>query len=115
MTLPSVTLTESERMKLIKWAKKNGASKIALPGVEIEFGSSVASVDSTNPLTEYVGPRGLHMGNDEFEAEAQRLMEKTREDDSTKKAMAALRSHLDDPDVFAHKSDQWANSTRLPR
>lgn len=37
MDTQSATITDAERMKLIKWARKNGAARIAIAGIEIEF------------------------------------------------------------------------------
>lgn len=110
MNTQSATMTEQERMKLIKWAKKNGAARIAIEGVEIEFqGQPKAQrLESDFPL----------FSNAEIDRNAKLAIEALvppESSESSKKAMAALRSRMDDPDVFAHQSDEWANQTRLPR
>lgn len=109
-------------MKLIKWAKKNGAAKIAIGGVEIEF-VTVSPI----PAPSYTKRQVEDVISPETQMKVEAMMGKIRgdldagveahrpSDESTKKAMAALRSTMDDPDVFAHKSDEWANQTRLPR
>lgn len=108
---PSAIRTEwSERMRLVKWAKKNGAVQVKIDGVEILFpppmepGMDMAQpAVSPGPSSPTVAP-GL-----------QSLRAMVSEAPSRSQPMAAINSEQDHPDVFARDLDAWANQTRLPR
>jgi len=124
----SATLSEGERFKLIKWARKNGAQRISIDGVEITFTSQEPerpffSEKPWKPLSEPSDSSvaepldaarrrgiGAMLGLKQDPAPQEPLAS-----ESTQKAPPALRSRLDDPDLFAQMTDEWANQTRLPR
>jgi hypothetical protein len=92
-------------MKLIKWAYKHNVGKLRVDGIEIEFASR-------EPERPFFSEKPWKTETTQI---APKAVEPVAASESTQKAMAALRSKLDDPDVFAHESDAWANQTRLPR
>lgn len=145
MDTQSATITDAERMKLIKWARKNGAARIAINGVEIEFNIEEpreagipsradsredAPEDMIARMARFDGSRVMRPGPTQamrdLVAEAPAIGAPIRYNsndpapipataDSTHKALSAIRSRLEDPEQFAQQSDAWANQTRLPR
>ncbi len=99
-------------MKLIKWAKKNGAAKVSIGGVEIEF---ITLAPESRPS--YQIPQMGDIVSPETRMKVDAFMGKMPQEssDSTHKALAAIRSRLEDPEAFARQTDAWANQTRLPR
>lgn len=99
-TKTSEGANETNVLKVMKWARKNGALQIKVNGIEIMF---------PPPDLEAAADRAY------APAAAQDWRKDYLGSPSTENAPPAIRSTEDDPDLFARDSDVWANQTRLPR
>lgn len=94
-------------LKVMKWARKQGALQIKVNGIEIMF--PPPELESPQRFTRPASQRSIE---DPVEA---RWRKEFLSPEPTETAPPAIRSKADDPDLFARDSDAWANQTRLPR
>jgi hypothetical protein len=92
--------SETDVLKVIKWARKHGALQIKVNGIEILF----PPPDLETAATKSIASPAAQDWRKDYLGEA-----------STENAPPAIRSIQDDPDLYARDSDVWANQTRLPR
>lgn len=92
----------NDTLKILKWAKKNGAVHLKVNGVEIVF-EPTAQTWPQKPVSASLPPNLEYLQKQPAEAE------------SRNEAPLAVRSTQDDPDLFAHNSDVWARQKPLPR
>lgn len=94
-------------LKVMKWARKQGALHIKVNGIEIVF--PPPDLEAKAPAA---NTRAADRSDDPMVAKWRRDF---LNPEPTESAPPAIRSVADDPDLFARDSDAWANQTRLPR
>jgi hypothetical protein len=88
-----------ETIKIIKWARKQGALLIKVNGVELTFPPDIDSRLMTLPISQ------LQTSNQQ--TEAAKAVEFIKQD-------SRAPSALDDPDYYIREQDSWASHTRPP-
>lgn len=91
---------QTDILKVMKWARKEGAVQIKVNGIEILFPPPDLEPVTNKPQIKPTASdwRTEYLGGEPSE-----------------NTVPAIRSPEDDPDLYARDSDVWANQTRLPR
>ena len=110
---------DSETIRLAKWARRNGAIRIRLPNIEIDFSDSHVNLEAERqPQAAYEGQSDgnvLQQWQAPVPPNLDYLRQRAEAADAAELPKSAINRGQDDPDAYARDSDAWANQVRLPR